>query len=220
VFEAIFWDNDGVLVETEGLYFQATREVLGTVGVTLTEEMYLELFLRQSRGAWHLAEARGVPAPEVAALRRRRDERYSELLAAGPVAIPGVADSLRRLAARYRMAVVTSSDHFDHIHRDRDFLALFEFVLTSAHYTRSKPDPEPYLLALARSGLPPERCLVVEDSERGLRAAKAAGLTCWVVPSHFTRGCAFAGADRVLASVDEVEAALDRMLDSGFRGGR
>jgi HAD superfamily hydrolase (TIGR01509 family) len=207
-FDAIFWDNDGVLVDTEGLYFQATREVLSDVGVTLTEDMYLDLFLRQSRGAWHLAQARGVPAAEVEGLKQRRDQRYGALLDAAPVAIPGVADSLRRLSARYRMAVVTSSEHFDRIHRDPAFLALFEVILTRAHYQRSKPDPEPYLLALARIGLPRERCLVIEDSERGLVAAKAAGLTCWVVPSGYTRGCAFAGADRVLGSVAEVEAGL------------
>jgi HAD superfamily hydrolase (TIGR01509 family) len=208
MFEAIFWDNDGVLVDTEGLYFQATREVLAGVGVSLTEELYRELFLRQARGAWHLAEARGLPAAEVAALRQRRDERYGALLDAGPVAIPGVAASLARLAARHRMAVVTSSEHFERIHRDPAFLALFEFILTRAHYRRSKPDPEPYLLALAKIALPAERCLVIEDSERGLAAAKAAGLTCWVVPSSLTRACAFAGADRVLDSVADVEAAL------------
>jgi beta-phosphoglucomutase-like phosphatase (HAD superfamily) len=57
-------------------------------------------------------------------------------------------------------------------------------------------------------GLRPEDCLVIEDSERGLRAAKAAGLTCWVIPSGFTRGGSFAAADRVLGSPAELEALL------------
>jgi HAD superfamily hydrolase (TIGR01509 family) len=208
VFEAIFWDNDGVLVETEGLYYQATREVLAGVGVVLSEDQYVELFLREGSGAWHLAEARGVPADAVVALRRARDERYGALLDSVPLAIPGVVAAVQRLARRYRMAIVTSSEHFPRIHRDEAFLGLFEFILTRADYQQSKPHPEPYLRALERTGLPAERCLVIEDSERGLRAAKAAGLTCWVIPSHFTRGCAFAGADRVLGSVAEVEAAL------------
>jgi beta-phosphoglucomutase-like phosphatase (HAD superfamily) len=59
-------------------------------------------------------------------------------------------------------------------------------------------------------GLRSEDCLVVEDSERGLRAAKAAGLACWVIPSGFTRGCAFDGADRVLASAAELESLLGK----------
>ncbi len=206
MWKAIFWDNDGVLVDTEGLYYQATREVMATLGFDLLEEDYLECFLRQSRGAWHLVP--GLSPEAIPALRRRRDERFGALIDAGPTAIPGVADVVRRLAARYRMAIVTSSEHFARIHRDPSFLALFEFVLTPADYRVSKPDPEPYLRAVARSGLRPEDCLVIEDSERGLRAAVAAGLTCWVVPSHFTRRCAFAGADRILESVAAVEGAL------------
>jgi HAD superfamily hydrolase (TIGR01509 family) len=210
VFEAIFWDNDGVLVDTEALYYRATREVLARVGVALSEDDFVELFLRQARGAWHLAEARGLPAERLAQLRRERDDRYSDLLEAGPIAIPGAADAVRRLAARHRMAIVTSCEpeHFQRIHRDAGFLALFEFILTRNHYGESKPHPEPYLRALERTGLPPERCLVIEDSERGLRAAKAAGLTCWVVPTGLTRRCRFDGADRVLAGLDELEAAL------------
>jgi HAD superfamily hydrolase (TIGR01509 family) len=208
VWKAIFWDNDGVLVDTEGLYYQATREVLATVGVSLSEEAYVELFLRQSKGAWHLAVERGVNMEAIPVLRRRRDDRFGALIDAGPTAIAGVAEVVRRLAARYRMAIVTSSEHFDRIHRDPTFVQLFEFVLTPAHYRVSKPDPEPYLRALGRSGLAAHQCLVIEDSERGLRAAKAAGLTCWVVPSRFTRRCAFEGADRIFESVAAVEVAL------------
>jgi beta-phosphoglucomutase-like phosphatase (HAD superfamily) len=59
--EAIFWDNDGILVETEHLYFQATRHVLETIGVALTEADYIQLFLVQGTGAWHLAEKQGIP---------------------------------------------------------------------------------------------------------------------------------------------------------------
>src|SRR5262245_26521525 len=129
MFKAIFWDNDGVLVDTEALYYRATREVLGRVGVALTEDDFVELFLRRSTGAWHLAEARGLSPERVAELRRERDELYGTLIDAGPIAIPGVAGAVHRLARHYRMAIVTSSEpqHFARIHRDPGFLALFEF---------------------------------------------------------------------------------------------
>lgn len=54
--KAILWDNDGVLVDTERLYFRATKEILATVGVELSQEMYSDLFLAQAKGARHLAE--------------------------------------------------------------------------------------------------------------------------------------------------------------------
>lgn len=108
------------------------------------------------------------------------------------------------------MAIVTSSQRepFDCIHRRGGILRHFELVLTREAYARSKPDPEPYLTALSRLGLPADECLVIEDSERGLRAAKAAGLRCWVVPSALTRGSRFEAADRVLADLNELRAAL------------
>jgi beta-phosphoglucomutase-like phosphatase (HAD superfamily) len=83
-------------------------------------------------------------------------------------------------------------------------LPYFHFVLTASDYTHSKPHPEPYLLAVERSGFRPEECLVIEDSERGLTAALAAGLRCIVVPNAFTRGSNFAGAYKVLESLTEL----------------
>jgi HAD superfamily hydrolase (TIGR01509 family) len=211
MWDAILFDNDGVLVDTEGLYYRANREVLAGIGVALDEAAYVELFLRGGVGAWHLAEARGLSAEAVADLRAARDRLYAALLDEVPIAIPGVAELLPALAARYRLAIVTSSEPgpFARTHARTGLLPHFELVLTRADYQRSKPDPEPYLCAVSRLGLRPERCLVIEDSERGLRAAKAAGLTCWVVPSGLTAGGRFEAADAVLP---DLAAAAARLL--------
>lgn len=210
MFEALFWDHDGVLVDTEGLYFRATREMLATVGVDLTEPLYRQLFLVEGRGAWHLAEARGVSHDAIAELKLRRSARYTELLVAGDVMIAGARAVVEALRPRFRMAIVTSSHraHFDAIHRRTGLPALFEFVLAREDYGQSKPHPEPYLTAVARLGLAPERCLVIEDSARGLRAAKAAGLTCWVVPSGLTVASSFDEADRRFDSLTDLAHAL------------
>jgi HAD superfamily hydrolase (TIGR01509 family) len=207
---ALLWDNDGVLVDTEGLYFQATREVLATVGVELTEALYLQLFLREGRGAFHLARERGLDEAQIAALRDARDARYAQLLDTGSLLFPGVGEAVSALACQYRMAIVTSSlrEHFQRIHRSTQLLQHFELVLTHGDYLRAKPAPDPYLTALARLGLPADACLVIEDSERGLRAARAAGLRCWVVPSQLARNGSFAEAERVFASLGELVTAL------------
>jgi HAD superfamily hydrolase (TIGR01509 family) len=210
VIKAILWDNDGVLVDTEHLYFEATRRVLATVGVALTEALFHDLFLVQNRGAWHLAEAAGVPEDALARLRADRDALYDALIERDGLVLPGVEAALAQLAPRFRMAIVTSSHQgpFDIVHRRTNLLRFFELVLTREHYQRSKPDPEPYLTALCRTGLSAGECLVIEDSERGLRAAKAAGIACWVIPTALTRGGDFRAADRVLGSVREVAAGL------------
>ena len=94
--------------------------------------------------------------------------------------------------------------HFDIIHQASGLLQYFDFVLAREDYGKSKPDPEPYLAAVARSGVAPERCVAVEDSARGLTAAKAAGIACIMVPTDFTRALDFSAADKVLGSVQEV----------------
>jgi HAD superfamily hydrolase (TIGR01509 family) len=208
--DAILFDNDGVLVDTERLYFQATREVLATVGVRLREADYVELFLRQARGAWHMAEASGIDRASIDVLRLERDRRYSALIAAGDVVMPGAVSAVRQLAARYRLAIVTSSEPgpFACAHARSGLLPHFELVLTRDGYGRSKPDPEPYLTAVARLAVEPARCLVIEDSERGLSAARAAGLECWIVPSPLTASETFAGAGAILPDLAAVIARL------------
>jgi len=207
---AIFWDNDGVLVETEHLYFQATQEALASVDIELTREDYIALFLVEGKGAWHIAAERGVPAPEIERLRDDRNARYSELLAEAPRLASGVTEVLDALHGKYVMGVVTSSrrDHFDIIHRNTGLLKYFDFVLTASDFRRVKPDPEPYLRAVERSGLLPEACVAIEDSARGLESARAAGISCIVVPTDLTRRSDFAGADRILGSIGELLTVL------------
>jgi HAD superfamily hydrolase (TIGR01509 family) len=207
----LLWDHDGVLVDTEGLYLQATREVLATVGVVLDEELYRQLFLIANRGAWHLVQ--GKSERELAALKERRGARYTELLTAGDTYIPGALAMIEELAGSHRMAIVTSSRraHFDAIHAGRTLPGHFELILAREDYGESKPDPEPYLTAVARMGVSPADCLVIEDSERGLRAAHAAGLRCWVIPSALTRHSDFTRAERRFDSIAALHRALKEL---------
>jgi HAD superfamily hydrolase (TIGR01509 family) len=202
-FNFIFWDNDGVLVDTEGLYYQASREALARIGIDLSAEQFAHISLATGRSVFELATSDPALMDE---LRRQRNLRYAELLSGEDLVIPGVRQTLAGLAGRYAMAIVTSSrrDHFDLIHADSDLRAYFTFILCREDYRAAKPDPEPYLLALRHSGCAAGECLVIEDSARGLTAAKAAGLTCWVIPSRQTRGQDFSTADRLLGESGEL----------------
>lgn len=204
--EAIFWDNDGVLVDTEHLYFRATQEILATRGIALTHEQYLELFLQQNRGILHFAHEHGWADAELQAVRRERNTRYADLLRSESCVIDGVKEVLAALHGRCRMGIVTSSqrEHFDIIHAGSGLLQYFEFVLASGDYSESKPHPAPYLKALERAEVTKDACLVVEDSERGLASATAAGLKCVIVPSRLTAGRPFDGAHRVLNNIREI----------------
>ena len=205
----IFWDNDGVLVDTEPLFFRATSEVLAEHGVKLTEATFKEISLHQGRSVFEALEA-DVSPNERAALRDRRNSLFAEYLARGGHLIEGAAQVLTELAPHYRMAVVTSCkrEHFDAVHADTNVRGYFEFVLALEDYPRTKPRPDPYLAALARAGVRAEEAVAVEDSPRGVRAAVAAGIPCIAIPRGLTRDGDFGGAWVCLGSIVEVPALL------------
>jgi HAD superfamily hydrolase (TIGR01509 family) len=204
----ILWDNDGVLVDTEILYYRANRQVLAGLGVELTVDLFREFYLKDTIGGWHLA--RGLSPEAVEEMRVVRNGVYAELLRTEARAMPGAAEVLDALSGRLGMGVVTSSrrDHFDLIHARTGFGRYFDVVVSCDDVSRTKPDPEPYLRALALTGRRPAECVAIEDSERGLIAATAAGLECWVIPTDLSRGGDFRLADRVLSGLSDVAALL------------
>lgn len=164
--KAILWDNDGVLVDTEELYFSATRDVLSKVGIDLTRDLFIQISLSQGRSTLDLAAEQGLSQEVIAQLRADRNRRYSDLLKGGVRVLDGVEDTLRQLYGKVAMGVVTSSrrEHFEIIHRTSGLLNYFDFVLTREDYRRSKPDLDPFLTAIKRNGLKREHCIIVEDS--------------------------------------------------------
>ena len=209
-FDVVLFDNDGVLVDTEPLFLRATQELLATVGVAIDAEVYREISLVRGESVFELAEAKGLSAGEIRALRARRDVRYAELVRSGVDVLPGVRSTLQRLRGVRPLAIVTSSgrSHFEDIHRQTDLLGHFEFVLAEGDYARHKPHPDPYLAAAARFGVAPACCLVIEDTQRGLAAADAAGMKCIVIPQALSRGSDFGRAEQVLDSMEQLVGVL------------
>jgi HAD superfamily hydrolase (TIGR01509 family) len=212
--KAILWDNDGVLVDTEGLFFRATKEVLAGAGVDLTQAQYAEYLLKHGRSVWHLAAEKGASPDEIKRMRDERNTLYEQFLQQGNTLIDGVEETLASLHGKFTMGIVTSSDpgHFDVIHRATDILEYFDFVITSLYYTNFKPDPEPYLVGLERTGFGRDECVVVEDSPRGLMAANAAGIRCLVIPNGLAAKEDFTGAHMVLNHITDVTPELLRSI--------
>ncbi|MEQ8859857.1 MAG: HAD family phosphatase [Pseudomonadales bacterium] len=206
----ILWDHDGVLVDTEPLYFEATRHAIAALDVDLPLDGYLA-DMAEGRTAWDRARQRGATEPQIRHHRAHRDRLYQRLLAERDIEIPGVETVLERLAAACAMAIVTTAkkDDFALIHRHRNIVRHMDFVLANGDYARSKPAPDPYLAALERFGAAPADTVVVEDSERGLRAAVAAGIDCVIVRNDFVRGQDFSAAAARIDSLEELPALLE-----------
>ena len=205
----ILFDNDGVLVETEKWYFTASAEILDTMGFTLTPERYRDIMIH-GQSAFLIAEEAGVPICETDKWRARRNELYQHYLRTEDIAIPGVREVLAELSGRCRMGIVTSALRcdFDLIHATRGITDYMEFVLCSGEYPRAKPYPDPYLLGLERLGGEKHETIIVEDSERGLRSAVAAGIDCVIVYNDFTTTHDFSKATHRIDTLGELEKLL------------
>jgi HAD superfamily hydrolase (TIGR01509 family) len=212
----ILWDNDGVLVDTEGFYFQACRSVLAGIGVELTTSQFKEISLRQGGSVFILAAHQGISTEEIACFRAERDRIYADLLRTNSCVVDGAEEVLRSLHGRFRMGVVTSTrrEHFEIAHSKSGLMTYLDFVIAHGDYRRSKPYPDAYMTALERIDLRPANCIVVEDSERGLAAATAAGLECLILRSEWTTDGDFRTARKVLEGIQEVPEEVMRWTAS------
>ena len=172
---AILWDNDGVLVDTEKWFFEANRVELAALGIDVTWEHFEEINLKHGESLLPLSGLQGDDLDELFA---RRDARYSELLRSEELAIPGMVELLGKMKESFAMGIVTASlrEHFDIIHERSGFLEHVEFAIVREDYPRCKPHPDGYLAGVGRTGLAASDCIAVEDSPRGIAAARAAGV--------------------------------------------
>ena len=205
----VLWDHDGVFVDTERWFFEATRSTLRDFGVELSQAHWLTC-QAQGLGLRKVMSASSADRIDLPEIRRLRDDLYQELLESNDVLIDGATEALALLGDRLRMALVTTSlrRFVDQLHGGTSFLSHFEHVVTGEDCRQVKPHPEPYQRAMALLGADPEKSVAVEDSQRGLTSAISAGLRCFVVRSEFMATCDFQGAYAVLDDIRDLPAYL------------
>jgi len=156
----------------------------------------------------------GLPVDQVATIKQQIIDRFTEYVQTDLEVFDGVEETLRSLHKKYRMGVVTDSRrvHYEAIHDQLPLRQYFDFENTQCDVGIGvrKPDPGPYLAALKLTGLKADEVLAIEDSIKGLRSAKAAGLDCWIIPHALTKNLDFEseGADKILGSVRDLEKEL------------
>ncbi len=204
---AVVFDLDGVLIDSEGLHYRAYAEVLRPFGARVSREVYAREWIATGRGPEWAVATFDLPI-SADALRARKEPVYRRLLERGATLMPGAADAVARLTERFRTAVATNAGRDETAYALERFglLERFDAVVTRERYADAKPAPDAFLTAARLCGVPPARCLVVEDSERGLRAAAAAGMRAVAIPNEWTRAHDLSSAARRLASLDALTA--------------
>ena len=207
--EAVVFDFDGLILDTELPSFVSWREVFEHYGCELTEEEHVST-LGTNFDRIELLRARAgerlTSDEEARALKHRR---HQELLA-DIEPLPGVMSWLDEADALGIPLGIASSSPADWVHDllDRfDLTRRFATVVCCGDDLPRKPEPDAYLTACQRLGTSPTRSVAVEDSANGIAAAKAAGLHCVAVPNALTRGLDLSAADVQLASLADESLA-------------
>lgn len=183
--QAVLLDMDGTLVDTEGFWWDAEVEVFAEMGHYL-DEAHREVVVGgpMTRSLGHLISVTGTNATlaELSALINRR---FTELIGRGVPLMPGARRLLTELGAHGVPTALVSASHRHVIDSVLRSLGPENFALSIAgdEVARTKPHPEPYLVAAARLGAVPARCVVIEDTPTGVTAAEAAGCRVVAVPS-------------------------------------
>ena len=211
--QALIFDVDGTLAETEELHRAAFNRAFAAAGLGIAWDRarYRELLGTtggKRRILRHFAEA-GLPEddPLAGELHRRKNQYYAEAVGLGVALRPGVAEVMRRArAADLRLAIATTTSR-------SNLAALlahaplpeFDAIVAGEDVSTLKPHPEVYLKALAQLDLPASAALAFEDSANGLRSATAAGIRTIVTPSYYSAGEDFAVAVAVLRDLADFD---------------
>jgi HAD superfamily hydrolase (TIGR01509 family) len=215
VIHGVVFDLDGLLIETEEIWDEVREAVVRERGGRWTENAQRDM-MGMSSTEWsrYMHDELGVPDPPDEINRlvvERMAERYREHL---PL-LPGAVEAVKRIAARWQLAVASSSNRplIDLVLELSGLASYFRVTVSSEEVERGKPAPDVYLEAARRLGVAAERCAAVEDSESGIWSAKAARMRVIVIPNR-----SFPPSDDALASADVVLASLDELTPAAIEG--
>ncbi len=213
--QAVVFDMDGLMVDSESLAEWAWSEVLLGYGHRLDEQTFRDILgLRVADSSRVICDKYQLPISSEQA-HAERDKLFLDAVPTRLRACPGLYPLLDELAARELPLALATSGHRQYVNLALRTLGLetcFQAIATGDEVTRGKPAPDIYRLAAERLNVSPARCLALEDSLLGAKAALAAGMACVVVPTHWTASLEFPTACRKFSSLNEVRETLDELL--------
>jgi HAD superfamily hydrolase (TIGR01509 family) len=224
---AVIFDCDGVIVNSEPHHLTAFREVLSTMGISLSmEEYYTKYLAMDDKGCFEAvlrANNRPVDDATLQELIRRKMQAYQRLSTEELILYPGVVDLVKKLQGKYRLAIASGA-----FHEEVKFALekggihdAFPVLVTARDVRNGKPHPEAFQTALAQINrqdpapsppIRPEECVVIEDSVHGIDGAKAAGMKCLAVTNSYPK----AKLTRAEIIVDTLDGIEPRDLEALF----
>ncbi|MDE2886656.1 MAG: HAD family phosphatase [Gemmatimonadota bacterium] len=218
-YDAVIFDVDGVIVDSEAVYCETFNATLGDYGAGMSREDYAVCVGHPvEENSAYAVERYGLDvAPDV--FRQIWMDRFEKAISNPDrvLLIPEILELLAHVGNRgYPLALASSTQRdrmmktlnsgmlsrMDGVH---DLGEVFDVMLSGSDVERLKPAPDIYLMAAGKMNVEPDRCAVIEDSEAGVKAGKAAGMTVFAVPNFFTARQRHDEADFILGGLSEAK---------------
>ena len=214
---AVIFDFDGLLGDTEEIHSRTWRCALGECGVAVSPEEFADHWIRRGLGIAEFVRSRSL-AHDPDVLLERKKTLYLAEIARELREMPGALALLDTLRGRVPLALVTSGRRVM-VEPALERLGMsgrFEAMVTLEMVENQKPHPEPFARAAALLGVAPATCVALEDAEKGVLSAAAAGMPVIAVPNEHTRGHDFSRAALIVTSLREITfEALERLAGGG-----
>lgn len=205
--KAIIFDMDGLMIDTEGLYFETERELAKSFGKCVKDETLWKMMGRKPIEAISIYVEDLQLNIDPQEVLKMRDEIFQEKLIREVTPMPGLYEILESFRGKLKMAIATGSpEKFLNIVMDKLKLQkYFDVLQTSDNIVNGKPEPEIYLRTIERIGVLPGECIVLEDSSNGALAGKRAGCYTIAIPTEYTNAQDFSFADYIARDLNDAE---------------
>ena len=211
-FQAIIFDMDGVIVDSEPLHERAFLEVLEEIGYGRSHGIDFPAYYGMSDlVVWRDFMARHRPPQSLEELLARKEEKFTALLQREEPLFDGLPELLEKVSARYSLALASGSRHptINVVLDLRGLRRLFRVVVSSEDVAHGKPAPDIFLRAAELLAVAPGDCCVIEDSAAGVEAGLAAGMFVVAITNSLPSE-KLAGASKVVKTYGEIETLLLR----------
>jgi len=205
-FQALIFDMDGVIVDTEALHAEAKRTAFESYQIEVPENLYAEFRGRSDEDmVEHVVKEYGAVQLSAAEVLKYKHDIF-RTLHQKIVPVEGVLEFIRLARSHFdKLAVTTSAtkDNQEFTFEKFGLQPFFDIVVTAKEIRQTKPHPEPYLITARQLGLNPASCMVIEDSKNGILSAKAAGCVVVAITTSFSK-----------SELKEANAEYDYVVDS------
>lgn len=205
--QCVIFDMDGVIVDSEPLHMEAERNVFHSLGISVSPEMHSTFVGISSHLMWRKVIAHFKLAADENDLVELQRSNYNQILKCSEniVPTPGITKTMNALKQDgFRLALASSSGH----NQISFFLSrfgianLFDAIVSGDDVENGKPHPDIFLKAAGNAGSDPDECIVIEDSENGVKAALEANMKCMGFRNENSGNQDLSGADAIISKFD------------------